>query len=101
MRRWRFDVTHAHSKATFFLAARLSGTTGVPLVITCHAETLVNRRSESAFRQARFIIDLWPRLADLMKPRDGRTVMIPNGIELDRFAPRPQPQCGRGPLRFL
>lgn len=101
VRRWRFDVIHAHSKAKFFLAARLSRTTGVPLVITCHAATLVNGRYESAFRQARFIICPWPRLADLMGPRDGRTVMIPNGIELDRFAPGRRLQSGRGPLRLL
>lgn len=87
--RWS-DVIHVHSKRSFHLGAQLAEEHGVPLVITCHAASLIRPEYEDAFHCARYIICPWPRLAEQMGPRQGRTVMIPNGIELDRFRFRPR-----------
>ncbi|MFO7312424.1 MAG: glycosyltransferase family 4 protein [Bacillota bacterium] len=85
VRRLRVQVIHAHTKRTFAVGARLAERTGVPLVITCHARTLISPEHEPAFAQARRIICPWETLADEMGPRGGRTRVIPNGIDLEQF----------------
>ena len=98
-RRFEPHVIHAHSKRTFAIGARLARRTGVPLVITCHARTLIRPLYEEAFSQARRIICPWEDLAAEMGPRGGRTCVIPNGIDLEQFPYRERPP--RATLRVL
>ena len=99
VRRLRPHVIHAHSKRTFEAGARLARRTGVPLVITCHARTLIRPLYEKAFAQAQRIICPWEDLAAEMGPRGGRTRVIPNGIDLNQFPYRERPP--RETLRVL
>lgn len=99
VRRLCVEVIHAHSKRTFALGARLSQRTGVPLVITCHARTLIRPAYEPFFRQAVRLICPWQTLAEVMGPRGGRTRVVPNGIDLDAFPFRDRPARER--LRVL
>lgn len=98
-RRLRPHVIHAHSKRTFALGAWLSRRTGIPLIITCHARTLIRPEYEPAFAQACRIICPWETLAAEMGPRGGRTRVIPNGIDLEQFPFRERPP--RATLRVL
>lgn len=99
VRRLRPHVIHAHSRRTFAAGARLARCTGLPLVITCHARTLIRPVHEPAFAQARRIICPWEALAEAMGDRGGRTRVIPNGIDLDQFPFRERPV--RDGLRVL
>lgn len=99
VRHFRPEVIHAHSKRTFLVAARLAGRTGLPLVITCHARTLIRPLFEPAYARAQRILCPWETLAAEMGPRDGRTRIVPNGIDLDHFPFRERPP--REKLRVL
>src|SRR5690606_1480617 len=99
VRRLRPHVIHAHSRRTFAAEARLARCMALPLVITCHARTLIRPVHEPAFAQARRIICPWEALAEGMCVRGGRNGVFHIWVDMDLFPYLERPV--RGGLRVL
>ena len=105
-RRTRPDVLHVHTTA----AAAFLGARGVPFVYTSHSRhwrSAEGARERAGFALERFacrrataVVALTPGVRDAMRQEAVRPVVVPNGVDLQRFAPGPG--RGAGPaLRVL
>lgn len=99
LQRERFDLVHAHGQDAGILAAGASRFTRTPYVVTRHVveEPVVNWRQEvraraslGAARRASAVLAVSSAAADRLSqiarlPRE-RIAVIPNGVEIERFA---------------
>lgn len=81
------DLIHAHSFLTFNAASNASRQLEVPLIITLHSVYLWGALYWEALAQANRIIAVGPAQSRFLGPWTRKTVVIPNGVDLDKFKP--------------
>ncbi len=93
IKRLKIDVIHANTRVTQVLAALLSGATGVPVLSTCHGyfkRRLFRRLFPCWGRRVIAISDqVRDHLIDDFKIDPQRIELIYNGVDLEKFMPRP------------
>jgi len=88
LRRGDYDVIHAHSYLTFVDAVYAGIFLGLPVVLTCHS--FINYpEAEWAFHRANAIIAVGDRVASTLTSHEDKLSVIGNGVDLNRFLPRP------------
>jgi glycosyltransferase involved in cell wall biosynthesis len=110
LNRTRFDIVHTHT--LFFhvslAASVLAGLARVPLVTTAHLgsaediggavgkatsvyERTIGRRVLNASRRVIAVSESVARHVSLLMKEPERLRVVPNGVDLDRFTPKPEP----------
>jgi teichuronic acid biosynthesis glycosyltransferase TuaC len=110
----RYDILHTHDAYTFYLAyfARVLAAASLPIVLTIHEQELLAGQRTSgevsplsllrrsvfvrrlAASKADFVIFVYRKLLEIVSPR-GPAVVIPCGVDLDRFRPLDRQSCRR------
>ena len=94
VKRCGFDLVHSHARLPSLLASLALGRTQIPLVTTVHARFSSRgiRRRLSRWGALSIAVseDLGQYLISQYKIAPENITVIPNGIDLERFAPRPQ-----------
>jgi glycosyltransferase involved in cell wall biosynthesis len=87
-RRYQPQLIHAHSPNCFHCSASVSMRYGLPLIITLHSTFPVEKWCPLTALVARWIIAVGPAQARVVPSFQNKTVIIPNGIDLERFRPK-------------
>ena len=109
LRRWikrgHWDLIHAHARLPAFLAAPIAKRCGVPFVTTVHArfraKGILGRLSRWGERSIAVGEDLKQYLCEVYGMDSERIRVIPNGIDTDRFCPKPTAVGERRRVLFL
>lgn len=90
------DLLHAHSYLTFNAVRDASRALGLPSIITLHSVYIWGLAYGEALAQAERIIAVGPAQARFLGPWRRKTVIIPNGIDLEIFKPGMDGEGGKG-----
>ncbi len=105
VRKYRFDVLHAHTRIAAFVGEGVSRACGVPLVVTAHA-----RFSMSGFRGAlsrwgdktvAVSYDLKAHIIENCRANEKNITVIPNGIDTQKFSSMCNKCGGKMRIGFL
>lgn len=97
----RCELIHAHSYATFKSAAAVSQELGMPLVLTLHSIYRWERRFKRELTAAERIIAVGPGQAEGVPSFRHKLELIPNGIDIESFAPAEEEDLASGKIRVL
>jgi len=95
---FRPQIIHAHSPNCFHSSVTVATRGAIPLIITLHSTLPVNRWYPLTLMISRWIIAVGPAQAGVVPDYARKTVIIPNGIDLERF--RPKFQSPEGVLKL-
>lgn len=85
---FRPDIIHSHSQHVWALAGSAAAASDVPHVITVHRRGLDDDRDRPHLAAASLIVFPGPKTQQSVDRRlTGRSVVIGNGVDLDRFRP--------------
>lgn len=88
------QIIHAHSPDCFHSCVKVTARTKIPLIITLHSTFPVQKWYPLTLMIARWIIAVGPAQAEVVPDYKQKTVIIPNGIDLERFKPNFQASGG-------
>lgn len=83
------NLIHSHSPSCFHSSLTGSTRLNLPLIITLHSTFPVEKWYPLTTLKARKIIAVGPIQAQSVPSFQNKTVVIPNGIDLTRFKPKP------------
>lgn len=95
---FRPQIIHSHSPTCFYSSVTVATKDAIPLIITLHSTFPVQKWYPLTLMIACRIIAVGPAQAGMVPDHKQKTVIIPNGIDLQRFQPKFQPD--RGALRL-
>lgn len=82
------DVIHCHSSTIFSFTKNIAKAHRIPFVVTCHGLGFSHPKYQQALEHAQRIIAVGPNAAaELMPVYKDKIVIIPNGVDVDRFKP--------------
>ena len=88
IRRFKPDVIHCHSSTIFSLTKGIALAHRIPYVVTCHGLGFSHPKYQQALEHAKRIIAVGPNAAaEIEKDYRDKIVIIPNGVDIDRFVP--------------
>ncbi len=87
IKKYRYDLIHAHSSLTFAMAAKLSGEYNIPFVITCHGLGLNREEYKPYLNEAAVLFCISQRVAGSMHSYADKVHVIKNGVDLDEYKP--------------
>jgi hypothetical protein len=95
-------LIHAHSPQTFDASLVAARRRDLPLVVTLHSVSPWPQLYPKVLDRASAIIAVGRAQAQAAGPRHaGKVVLIPNGVDLNRFRPDPAQAGVEGPLRVV
>jgi glycosyltransferase involved in cell wall biosynthesis len=87
VKKYRFDLIHAHSPLIFPPAASLSTELKIPFVVTCHGFVLNPQEYSSYFQKAEAMLCNSQRVAGSLRKFAHKVYLISSGVDLDEFKP--------------
>lgn len=87
-RRFQPQLMHAHSPSCFHSSVNVSMRYRLPFIVTLHSTLPVEKLYPLTLWMARSIITVGPAQARMIPNFQTKAVMIPNGIDLERFRPK-------------
>jgi glycosyltransferase involved in cell wall biosynthesis len=87
IKKFRYDLIHAHSPLTFAMARKLSANFNIPYVITCHRLGLNKEQYRTFLKGAAVLFCISPRVARSMHEFSEKIHVITNGVDLEEFKP--------------
>lgn len=85
--KWKPDLIHCQSSTLFQTTQHLALQLGLPFVLTCHGLGFNHPQYRMPFRLAQGIIAIGPKVAQELVDYKEKVVIIPNGIDLEKFKP--------------
>ncbi|QOR85038.1 glycosyltransferase family 4 protein [Geobacillus stearothermophilus] len=96
MKKENISIVHAHQTPSGILAALAARRRGIPVVFTAHGTYYPPAELEEMLRLASAAIAVSPPVERHIAPLISKRVLIPNGVDMNEFAPR-----GRGGRQAL